>query len=237
MSETLIPDYYIPDKFIFLDIDGVLNSMRTVIAFPKQMRDDTNLDPIALGIVKRLVEETKAVICLSSTWRKFHSLEEIRQIFRDHGYGNAPVLYQTPISDSGFRGEEIAQFLDKYEADHEIRVKSYVIFDDDSDFYTPNKELPLKIRNLLESGVSMRHRAHQPFVQTSDSFGLTTACFFAARYILNTLPDHPNGDKHLKRDIMRFWGDEKHAFGEYKKYIPVLPPEEVKKLDDVKLRY
>lgn len=77
-------------KVIFLDVDGVLNSTRNVIAdggypFPATMNADgtgagrgdgkdprhaeSNLDRLAIGMIRKLCKEFDAVIVLSSTWR------------------------------------------------------------------------------------------------------------------------------------------------------------------------
>lgn len=68
-------------RIIFLDVDGVLNSYRNVIAdggfpFPKgsSMEQDPrhkeeNLDRLAIGMIRRLCKEFDAEIVLHSTWR------------------------------------------------------------------------------------------------------------------------------------------------------------------------
>lgn len=73
-------------KIIFLDVDGVLNSYRNVVAdggfpFPKghapQGRDpeqdprhrEENLDRLAIGMVRKLCEQFDAQVVLHSTWR------------------------------------------------------------------------------------------------------------------------------------------------------------------------
>jgi hypothetical protein len=68
-------------KIIFLDVDGVLNSYRNVIAdggfpFPKgdaRAQDprhrEENLDRLAVGMVRKLCQEFDAQIVLHSTWR------------------------------------------------------------------------------------------------------------------------------------------------------------------------
>lgn len=59
-------------KLIMLDIDGVLNSARSMLAIgPSFDHDDVskcNLDPVACGLLARLVRETGAKICVHSTW-------------------------------------------------------------------------------------------------------------------------------------------------------------------------
>lgn len=52
-----------PDKYIFLDIDGVLNSQKTRVNDPK------NIDRTLTKNLSVIVKATKAKIVLSSTWR------------------------------------------------------------------------------------------------------------------------------------------------------------------------
>lgn len=64
-------------KVIFLDIDGVLNSQRTYLAyggypFPEEDKgphSKGNMDWIAVAMVKRLARKYKAEIVLHSSWR------------------------------------------------------------------------------------------------------------------------------------------------------------------------
>lgn len=123
-------------NIIFLDIDGVLNSLDSVLAF----RDDghlfwsdrkESLDPVSVGLLQHLCEETDAKIVISSTWRKLYSEQEFRDIFASYGWENFPILGMTTTDkvhpDSWARGYEIQDWLDNNP------WKNYVILDDDSD--------------------------------------------------------------------------------------------------------
>jgi len=66
-------------KVLFLDVDGVLNSNRNLLAygcFPWPNVPDglicaeSKLDPIAIGMIRKVCEDTGAVIVLHSTWRE-----------------------------------------------------------------------------------------------------------------------------------------------------------------------
>ena len=53
-------------KVIFLDIDGVLNSL----AYDRGRKEnDGNIDETRLPLIKQIVDETQAKIVLSSSWR------------------------------------------------------------------------------------------------------------------------------------------------------------------------
>lgn len=61
-------------KVIFLDIDGVLNSERSVAAYG----DESTLDPVACCLLKHLLKKTGAYIVVVSNWRKGLTLDELR---------------------------------------------------------------------------------------------------------------------------------------------------------------
>lgn len=70
-------------KIIFLDVDGVLNSYRNVAAFDHyphpgepdvlhgqpNIMAESNLDRIAIGMIRAICKKTGAKIVLHSTWR------------------------------------------------------------------------------------------------------------------------------------------------------------------------
>ena len=56
---------------IFLDIDGPLVNLRAHVAFNGKRQIIRDFDPVGLGIVNRLCEESGAKIVISSTWRLF----------------------------------------------------------------------------------------------------------------------------------------------------------------------
>lgn len=113
---------------IFLDFDGVFNSVETAIAWG----NPDKLDPRAVGLVQSLTENTDAEVVISSTWRKLMTLQDIQQHLRAHG-GNslaARVVATTPsVKGNVVRGIEIAQWLTAWRPVY----TPYVIIDDDSD--------------------------------------------------------------------------------------------------------
>lgn len=131
-------------RIIFLDIDGVLNSTTSSI-IRHHLGTNDNMHYISeenFNLLKVLVDEANAHIVISSTWRKDRGFigetkneEEIIKIFKnffkENGWLDAPIIGITPNL-SGFRGEEVATYLDKI-SKTEI-VDGYMIIDDDSDF-------------------------------------------------------------------------------------------------------
>lgn len=126
------------NKFIFLDIDGVLNSNFFFIersqsdrwkeAYEKYSQEVAHgvcsIDERTVARVNKIVKETGAKIVVSSTWRHDPYLPEV---FKAVGM-EAPIFDVTPRSESRIRGEEIKAWLDKY-----AEPCKYIILDDDSD--------------------------------------------------------------------------------------------------------
>lgn len=110
-------------NLIFLDIDGVLNSLDSAIAF--HSCNESALDPISIGLLKRLCEEVDAKIVISSTWRRGRTTKDFVKIFANYGWQEAPVIGRTPIMDSK-RGLEIHEW-----SLFNPEVTNYVILDDD----------------------------------------------------------------------------------------------------------
>ena len=137
------------NKFIFLDIDGVLNSELfyseksqneryndLVSVFPKHIAWGLcNIDPKAVKRLNRLVNATDAKIVVSSSWR---TDSDLGKIFEAAGI-NGRVYGTTPLSEKRHRGLEIQKWLNM-----QTEPYNYVILDDDSDML--DKQLPYFIQ-------------------------------------------------------------------------------------------
>ncbi|WP_148716474.1 HAD domain-containing protein [Chitinolyticbacter meiyuanensis] len=111
-------------KVLFLDFDGVLNSIKTATAFggyPLSLDQVGMFDQTALQLIRNLRGAGVSIV-LSTTWRLFC---EQRDIERAMGF---ELAGETPRSESGRRGEEIKAWLDA-----NPDVTDYAIVDDDSD--------------------------------------------------------------------------------------------------------
>jgi len=141
-------------KVLFLDIDGVLNSLQYVRRV--KQAGTWGIDPNTIPHLQRIVDETDCVLVLSSTWRLLHRMPYMRQLLQRKGMRYpVPLIDKTPSlqsqSEGGIwmqkvRGDEVAAWLETAQNP----VESYVCLDDDGDF------LP-----------------HQPLVQTNVETGLT----------------------------------------------------------------
>ena len=111
-------------KILFLDIDGVLNSTRTCVAFggyPMELKHIAAFDQVAIRLIQRLCDSAGVQVVLSSAWR-------LHCDFKDVGAAlGLPIIDRTP-SLSGNRGSEIARWLSEHP-----EVEQYAIIDDDGD--------------------------------------------------------------------------------------------------------
>lgn len=137
-------------NILFLDIDGVLNSTRSCVAFkgyPLNFSAEHlgRFDWVAIGLVRKLCEETGAQIVLSSAWRQNFRAEVVGREL------NLPIIDVTPWSSEPetVRGHEIKAWLDQHP-----EVNQYAIVDDNSD--------------MLPEQIAGGH-----FVQTNFEDGLT----------------------------------------------------------------
>lgn len=121
-------------KIIFLDFDGVVNSL---LPYKNKLRyyyskDNRVNNKQAIRLLNLLCKETKAKIVVSSTWRS-DGLEKMREILFNSGLkaeviGITPTLQYDP---SNIRGDEIKTWIDN----QDFKPEKYVILDDDMDFY------------------------------------------------------------------------------------------------------
>lgn len=131
-------------KILFLDIDGVLNSTRSAIAFdgyPYPNRFKNKFDEVAVSLIRLLCANTNTSICLSSTWR--HYITDIKKFAKEM---DLPIISKTPEKISSNRGEEIGLWL------KENKVDKYAIIDDDCDML--KEQLPYFVKVDGRNGLS-----------------------------------------------------------------------------------
>lgn len=130
---------------IFLDFDGVLNSLRSTLAMGGCNRHQ--FDTVAVNLVARLAREADANVVVSSAWRIGSNVPELRAILSTYSASLAArVIGMTPRG-LGNRGEEIAQWLAENPNDHN---RSFVIIDDDSDML--ESQLPHFVKTSHRDG-------------------------------------------------------------------------------------
>lgn len=117
-------------KYLFLDIDGVLNSYK----YDKERGENNteNIDGTRLDLVKEIIDKTGAKIVLTSTWRKHWEKgeafcdkigKELNETFKKHGL---EIYDKTPSIDYLERGIEIRAYL----SDRMEDLEAFCIVDD-----------------------------------------------------------------------------------------------------------
>ncbi len=164
-------------KYLFLDIDGVLNSERSVAAHGRlthagRVKQDMLMghkvepmwDDLAVQLLRVAQESIGFKIVISSTWRKTFSIQDFHAIFDLYGWDTRDIIVGKTGDEVGCRGNQIKAWLNS----HAKYPYHYCIIDDDSD--------------MLE---------HQEvfFVKTNFRNGLSYECFtrifevFGAKYV------------------------------------------------------
>jgi hypothetical protein len=129
-------------KVLFLDFDGVLNSIQSRV-FWENLKDQDQWEkdmqvssggileqiamefcPIAISNLEELIRRTKIKIVVSSSWRVQRTVQELGELFKSKLISEA-IIDKTE-SFSNTRGDEIQKWLDEHP-----EVENYVILDDD----------------------------------------------------------------------------------------------------------
>jgi hypothetical protein len=135
-------------RYVFLDIDGVLNSRQGLKNKPPpNYVDRLNPTNLELGIgqlcrehVQRLngLVEDDVRFVLSSTWRRWYKVPEMQQMLDHHGF-KGTIVDRTPHLDDKPRGLEIAAWLESELAIElrrgQLAWPAFVILDDDGDMH------------------------------------------------------------------------------------------------------
>jgi len=138
---------------LFLDIDGVLNSVEWMKHGTMWGSNLGALDPVACARLDRVLAATGADIVLSSSWRHSTPCEKMQTFLRVRGCPSARVIDRTPFGSEmrtrgGERGHQIQQWLD----DH--HTPRFAIVDDSTDMV---HLLPKLIRTPWETGLGDEH--------------------------------------------------------------------------------
>ncbi|MBR4829103.1 MAG: hypothetical protein IKZ92_04800 [Muribaculaceae bacterium] len=144
------------DKFLFLDFDGVLNTLR----YAKMLRKDgidlydeygAMFDPNTTSNLKSIIEQTNCKIVLSTSWRN-EGLLRMRSLWKDRNlpgeiFSMTPILLSTTYQDSqngemfcipelNAKALEINAWLQQYTTNS----FNYVIIDDENVFFQNQQE-------------------------------------------------------------------------------------------------
>ena len=130
-------------KILFLDIDGVLNSTSSCIAYKGfgspwriSSKNELKFSDVSMNILKRIIDEFDFHIVLSSTWRTSLTHEQFIHMMKLYDIDvSEHFLGFTPELDT-IRGLEIQHFIDS----NKLEMEDYIILDDDSDMTKIQKE-------------------------------------------------------------------------------------------------
>ncbi len=143
-------------KILFLDINGVLNSVRSAVALgghSYRKKYHEKFDKIAVALIRKLCNSTSTKICLSSIWRIGYTVETLPNLANTL---DLPIIDKTPkfldrIRQRSFRGTEIQAWLDRH-----LEVTKYAIVDDDdSDMLVSQK--PFLVHTDNYEGLSYKN--------------------------------------------------------------------------------
>lgn len=146
-------------KFLFLDIDGVLNSSTDL---------DNDFSEIALQTLQELVKQHNCQMVLTSTWRlKADSLQMITDVLAELNVISSgknshlhPMQLTPDLQGLGTRCDEIIAWLQQYLQKHVHAAVSFAILDDQD--------------VLVSEGSAIQRALRSHFVQIDDEVGLTS---------------------------------------------------------------
>ena len=170
-------------KIIFLDIDGVLNNEDSDIVYLQEGSVCVGgfFCPELVVRLNTIIQETRASIVLSSTWRLGLDLESAQKLMVELGVIGRVVGITDHIWDNHvFRGNEIYKWI----RDNEDLVGKYYDF---SDYL------------ILDDDSDMLYWQRNNFVQTNGLKGLTDSNVMESIAILNG----DRGDSHGVSEYVR----------------------------------
>jgi len=121
--------------FVFLDIDGVLNSKESFhkkfIETGTCLNTSEHVSNVLVEHLNTLIDKTNASIVISSAWRLCFDITKIKKVLEASGFRhNDKIVGCTPLLRfSCFRGLEIQTWMES----HGVHKHEIVILDDNSD--------------------------------------------------------------------------------------------------------
>ena len=117
---------------LFLDIDGVLNSVRYWYGNrPISLSTEGAIDPAAVAVLNQIVERWHPTIVLSSSWRQM-GITTVQSVLEKQGFIGTLADVTPPDVDGRKRHEDIKLWLDA----NPRAWDRYVVIDDDPNAWT-----------------------------------------------------------------------------------------------------
>lgn len=122
-------------KLIFLDLDGCINNRTTMDRFPSFDEDSIYVvEPSCMKALNRIMEETGAMVVVSSTWRFQWPARSLMQMALSARGFHGLVEGCTPrLPGEVTRGREIQAWLNDHNGPRQWPNPKFVVIDDDSD--------------------------------------------------------------------------------------------------------
>ena len=120
-------------KIIFLDIDGVLNSLEYMMESHEEVKQMSSkkeefykiqlmhIDDKKVKLLKKITDETSSYIVVTSAWKTLGVYPLVKEDFINRGL---PIIGET-VDYNANRGEGIKKYLKEY------NIEEYIILDDD----------------------------------------------------------------------------------------------------------
>lgn len=126
------------NKFLFLDIDGVICTTHQYNTNRKKWNPEYNLYPFddkCVKVLNSIIEISKPIVILSSDWKNHYSLEALNRIFEINCVNTkisdiTPNLWGVQYFSLKDLDECRAEEILKYQVDHADVVDNWVAIDD-----------------------------------------------------------------------------------------------------------
>ncbi len=135
-------------KVIFLDCDGVMNSIDWMVKSAGTF-DNNQMDPDAVVRLNKITDTTGAQIVVSSVWRILPTFDQLQRILKAYKI-TGEVIDATPkdiASGEGSRELEILAWLEKNP------TKEYIVIDDELMY----KLKPRHVQTKMQHGLQDEH--------------------------------------------------------------------------------
>jgi hypothetical protein len=146
-------------KIVFLDIDGVLNSTESFLAFgPCHISDDfstTRLNPVSVRLVARIVSECNAEVYVHSSWGRTQDFEWFAMLFARYGVDIPLLSHRTDREYVDNRSARIDDAINVF------NPESYIVIDDDGLSLSAHRHRLVAVNNDRGFGLREYHKARE----------------------------------------------------------------------------
>jgi len=140
-------------NIIFLDIDGVLATLRVHLALKNKGGLIDKWDPVGASFIKKICQKYNVQIVISSTWRLFKDGDLMLRLKEHHLHKYLHNDYKTKRLTGEIRGKEIKEWLSRHP-----EVENYLILDDDTDML--KEQMPYFVRTQTQNGITTENMEH-----------------------------------------------------------------------------